>query len=723
MSPIPEHHRILVVDDNRAIHEDFRKILAPGKSSNAELDALEAALFSDETEAITSVTDAPLYQMDSAHQGEEAVAMVAAARREGRPYSLAFMDVRMPPGMDGIQTTRLLWREDPEVQIVLCTAYSDYSWEEITLHLDGSDRLLILKKPFDIVEVQQLARALTEKWRLQQDYRQRNEELERRVEERTRELQAAKEIAEAASRTKSSFLSNMSHDIRTPMNGVIGVSELLLATPLNADQRELAESIYSSGEALLALLNDILDYSRMEADKLIFEDLDFSLEELVDGALKLFVKQALDKKIELIATIAPEVPDSLRADPNRLRQVLLNLVNNAIKFTDHGEIVVEVSQLVNDPYQLRIEVRDSGIGIPLDAQARLFQPFAQADASTTRRYGGSGLGLAICQKIVQQMGGKIGLNSTPGKGSRFWIDLPFKHAVNEVHEVAPVLPAIRTLIVDDNETNRAFLIHTCRRWGLPNTACESGQAALAELARAEASSAPYGLLLLDGQMPEMDGLTLAKIVRERYVQPPIQVLLTSITDFSADALMRDYGIVAHLLKPIRLRQLRQLLSSVIPQSVPSPTPRLSVTQEAMQQYRSLLQTSCVGAILLAEDNALNQLVTRRQLEHVGLSCEIANNGQEAVEKYIVGRHRIILMDCQMPVLDGLAATKVIRDYERMNPGYGKAHIIALTASATEDVRTAAMAAGMNDYLTKPIKASNLHKMLTYIASSMTAVKS
>jgi signal transduction histidine kinase len=400
-----QSRRILVVDDNRSIHEDFRKILQPDSEAQS-LDEARASLFGSEPLLKALVQ----FDLDYADQGQSALALVQLARLEGRPYAMAFVDMRMPPGWDGLETIEHLWAADPEIQTVICTAYTDHSWDDIIQRLGHDDRLLILQKPFSSIEVSQLAASLTRKWDLARQAKQRLE------------------AAEAANIAKSQFLANMSHEIRTPMNGIIGMSELLMRTTLDDKQRRYLETLHKSGMALLQVINDILDISKIEAGKLNLEAIAFDVRRLVNDVMELFSGPAEAKGLKLIAVLPEMLLPEYEGDPVRIRQILTNLIGNAIKFTTRGQITlhITVDEDSVSTTTLCLQVQDTGIGIEPAVQEKLFMPFMQADGSTTRKYGGTGLGLAIVKQLAQLMGGTVGIDSVLGQGSIVWCTIQLK---------------------------------------------------------------------------------------------------------------------------------------------------------------------------------------------------------------------------------------------------------------------------------------------------------
>jgi len=587
--PGDKNRRVLVIDDNRSIHDDFRKILSPVTATGAALEAEESAAFGCPAGAVTQAQ----FEVDSAYQGQEGALLVKKAFEAGRPYAVAFVDVRMPPGWDGVETTHNIWAIDPDIQIVICTAHADYTWNEMFEKIGDCDGLVILKKPFDSIEAVQLAHALTEKWRWHREAVLKMGELENMVRERTatvqkanaelastnrslsEESQRANKLALAAAagvKAKSEFLAAMSHEIRTPMNGIIGMIDALLGTELTTDQRSYALTVQQSAEALLCIVNDILDFSKIEAGKLKLESIDFDLRQTVKNVVALLAERAKSKGIKLLWSIDPGMPVSLRGDPNRLGQVLLNLMSNAIKFTAHGEVAVELSWRgeAGQAPELHCAVRDSGIGLSDKSRQKLFQPFTQGDTSITRKFGGTGLGLAICRKLVELMGGTIGVTSAEGRGSTFWFDVRLEKS-----------PA----------SDRAI------------------------------GSKPVGA--------------------------PTQ------NQFGGGPLLR---------------------------------------------------------VLLAEDNAVNQRVAILQFRKLGCEIEVVGNGRDAVGAWQRGGHDIIFMDCQMPEMDGLEATRKIRALEKVR-SLAPIRIVAMTACAMTGDRESCLQAGMDDYISKPVKIEEIKNLL------------
>ncbi len=675
---------------------------------------IEKILIVDDEEFILSSTQRLLeregYECSVARNGEEALEKL----KKGN-YDLVISDINMPE-MDGLEFMRRAKELYPHLNFIITTGYiTEYAFGDV-IEQGAND---FITKPFEIRELKAKIGRIEKETRILKELQQTNTQLEEAV-ERANEMAVKAELASLA---KSEFLANMSHEIRTPLNGVIGFTDMLLETDLTEEQADYAKTIKRSGEALLSLINDILDFSKIEAGQMDLEEIDFDPEVLCYDVCELVKPRIAEKPVELLCRIGSEVPAFVKGDPHRFRQVLLNLLGNAVKFTDSGEIelALDVEEETEEKIKLHISVRDTGIGIPSDKLSLVFEPFQQADGSTTRKYGGTGLGLPICKKIASLMDGDVWAESKKGKGSIFhftaWVGRSSK---TETASLPPVsLKDKKILVVDDNRTNLEILRHVLERVGVNVETLSDSKKVVPSLEHAIKEKKPFDLCIMDIRMPGMDGYEVARKIRQS--PPPlseIPLLAFSSSVAGGAKSCSEAGFDGFLTKPIRREKLLKMTERLIAQKRSEIPAEDLQSKKIMTQYSVQEDLKRSVRILLAEDNPVNQKLAKIMLSKAGYQVDVANNGKEVLEKLKskASQYDVIFMDVQMPEMDGITATKAIRRLERkkaleISSKNGHIPIIAMTANAMKGDREECIRAGMDDYMTKPIKREIVFEML------------
>ncbi len=621
------------------------------------------------------------YDVVTACDGLDAVEKVKQQK-----FDVIISDIMMPR-MDGVEALEQIKKIDSEVEVIMATGFGTVETAVKAMKKGAYD---FVQKPYGMEEMEAVISRALEK---------------RGLKAKVDELSIARDAALQASRAKSEFLATMSHEIRTPMNAIVGMAELLTDTPLNDEQKEYVQILKRGGDNLLNLINDILDLSKVESGHLELEEIEFNLQDFVERTIEFMAVRAHQKNLELAYHLPQDAPQVVVGDANRLRQIVINLLGNAIKFTEKGEVILDLKfTSKGDKCELQFAVRDTGIGIPSEKLSAIFEPFTQADSSTTRKYGGTGLGLSISKKLIDLMNGKLWVESELGKGSAFNFTV-----LLGIGKEAPVpatadimdLKGMKVLIIDDNATNRFILREALTGWGAITQEAEGGTTGLAELKRARTGGNPYRLLLLDCRMPEMDGFDVAKKIKEEHITETVVMMLTSDARNGDIARSKELGMAAYLMKPIKRADLLKIISKTF--QARNGNKEFAALTPANETIS--VKSTATQRILLVEDSEDNRILIQSYLKKTSHQLDIAENGQIAVEKFSQKEYDIIFMDMHMPVMDGYEATKAIRSLE-VSKNKNKMPIIALTADALKEDAKRSLEVGCDEHLTKPIKKTS-----------------